>query len=66
MFELDSLVTADDFGEVCRETTGLSLCTCQLCVLCVLGDLHLIRRLIQRAALQQSDRGSGSSDPRTR
>lgn len=37
---------------------------CSVCVL--LGDLHLIWRLIQRSALQQSDRGSGASDPRAR
>lgn len=32
----------------------------------VSGDLHLVRRLVQRAALQQPDRGSGASDPRAR
>lgn len=32
----------------------------------VSGDLHLIRRLVQRAALQQPDRGPGAPDPRAR
>lgn len=40
--------------------------TSDVLVCVVLGDLHLIRRLVQRAALQQSDRGSGAFDPRAR